>query len=145
MLRILFQNGMRILLGSLMLLAGISHLTILREEFGVLVPEYVSNDPGFVDFIVLSSGVIEIALGLAMIFVRKRKFEVGIALALFLILVFAGNIAQYTNSIDAFGLDSDQKRLIRLFFQPLLIFWALWSTGFFTKFKKPLSGKSDKG
>ncbi len=26
-------------------------------------------------------------------------------------------------------LDSDSKRLARLFFQPLLVVWALWATG----------------
>ncbi|WP_375577553.1 hypothetical protein ABWH96_10875 [Marivirga tractuosa] len=64
-----------------------------------------------------------------MIILIKHKAKVGIALALFYILIFPGNISQYTNGIDAFGLDTDQKRLIRLFFQPVLVIWALWSTG----------------
>jgi uncharacterized membrane protein len=54
---------------------------------------------------------------------------VGLIVAIFFILIFPGNINQYVNGIDAFGLDTDQKRLIRLFFQPLLVVWALWSTG----------------
>jgi len=29
---------------------------------------------------------------------------------------------------DAFGLDTDTKRALRLIGQPLLIAWALWST-----------------
>ena len=39
------------------------------------------------------------------------------------------DINQYVNHIDAFGLNTDNLRLIRLFFQPVLIFLALWTTG----------------
>ena len=67
-------------------------------------------------------------LGLALASLRRPK-EVGIATALFFIAIFPGNISQYVNKVDAFGLDSDQARFIRLFFQPLLVIWALWSTG----------------
>lgn len=112
-----------------MTFAGIGHLTFQREEFVAQVPRWLPNDPAFMDFVVLSSGVVEIALGLAMIFLVKHQVKVGIALAVFYILIFPGNISQYANSIDAFGLDSDRKRLIRLFFQPILILWSLWSTG----------------
>ncbi|WP_268035378.1 DoxX family protein [Algoriphagus sp. PAP.12] len=123
------QSGFRILLGALMTLAGIGHLTFQRDEFQAQVPRWLPSDPAFMDFVVLSSGVVEIAFGLSMIFLVKHKIKVGIALAIFYILIFPGNISQYTNGIDAFGLDTDQKRLIRLFFQPVLILWALWSTG----------------
>lgn len=37
-------------------------------------------------------------------------------------------LPQYTNRIDAFGLNTDQARFTRLFFQPVLVAWALWST-----------------
>ncbi|MBX7240196.1 MAG: hypothetical protein K1X92_00510 [Bacteroidia bacterium] len=136
MIKIIFKNAMRILLGSLMILAGLSHLTFLREEFQALVPGWLTQDPGFIDFVVLASGVAEIILGLAVIFIRKQKYRAGIALAVFFALIFTGNLSQYTHSIDAFGLDTDMKRLIRLFFQPVLILWALWSTGALSQFKK---------
>lgn len=129
----LFQNIMRILLGAFMVLAGIGHLTFQRTEFLAQVPRWLPDNPGFMDFVVVSSGVVEILLGLAMIFWVKQKIKVGIALAIFYVLVFPGNISQYTHGIDAFGLDTDLKRLIRLFFQPVLILWALWSTGVFRK------------
>jgi hypothetical protein len=77
--------------------------------------------------VVLASGVVEIALGLALISLQRRR-EVGIATALFFIAIFPGNISQFVNEIDAFGLDSDRARAIRLIFQPLLVLWALWST-----------------
>lgn len=130
------QNALRILLGAFMLFAGISHLTFQRTEFLAQVPTWLPDDPRFRDFVVLASGVVEILLGLAMVFWVKQKVKVGIALAIFYVLVFPGNISQYTNGIDAFGLDTDQKRLIRLFFQPVLILWALWSTGVFRKNRK---------
>lgn len=63
-----------------------------------------------------------------MILGGKWKAQTGWALAIFFFLIFPGNINQYVNEIDAFGLDTDQKRFIRLLFQPLLILWALWST-----------------
>lgn len=127
----LFQNILRILLGAFMLLAGIGHLTFLRAEFQAQVPRWLPDSPGFMDFVVVSSGIVEIMFGLAMLFWTKQRIKVGIALAVFYVLVFPGNISQYTHGIDAFGLDTDQKRLIRLFFQPVLILWALWSTGVF--------------
>ena len=112
------------LLGSALIYTGILHLTTSRLEFQAQVPPWVPFSP---DFIVLASGVVEILLGLALASLRRRK-EVGIATALFFIAIFPGNISQYVNKVDAFGLDSDQARLIRLFFQPLLVIWALWST-----------------
>ena len=123
------QNAFRIVLGLFMTIAGISHLTFQREEFQAQVPGWLPQNPSFIDFVVLSSGVVEIALGLSMIFLVKQKVKVGIALAIFYVLIFPGNISQYTNHVSAFGLDTDQKRLIRLFFQPVLVLWALWSTG----------------
>ena len=125
----LLQNALRILLGSLMTLAGIGHLTFQRQEFLAQVPRWLPSDPAFMDFVVLASGVVEILLGLSMIFLVKHKVKVGIALAIFYVLIFPGNISQYMNGIDGFGLDTDMKRLVRLFFQPVLILWALWSTG----------------
>lgn len=131
------QNVFRVILGAFMVVAAIGHLTFQREEFQAQVPNWI---PLGKDFIVIASGIVEAVLGLSMIFWRKNKVMVGIALAIFYVLIFPGNIAQYANEIDAFGLDTDRKRLIRLFFQPVLILWALWSTGalkyFFNKNKK---------
>ena len=115
---------MQVLLGSALIYTGILHLTSSRLEFQAQVPPWVPFSP---DFVVLASGVVEILLGLALAGLRRRK-EVGIVTALFFIAIFPGNISQYVNKVDAFGLDSDQARLIRLFFQPLLVIWALWST-----------------
>lgn len=133
---ITIKNIARIVLGIIMLGAGILHMTTLRQEFQDLVPQSLTTDDQIKDFLVLASGVAEILLGLATIFWIKQMPKVGIALALFLVLVFWGNIAQFINHIDAFNLDTDEKRFIRLLFQPPLILWALWSTNALTYFKK---------
>lgn len=123
----LAQNIFRILLASFMVYAGYSHLTFNRIEFQAQVPDWLPLDK---DLVVLLSGIVEITLGLALAFWEKERALFGWALALFFILVFPGNIAQYIDGKDAFGaLDSDRARLIRLFFQPILIAWAIWSAG----------------
>ena len=131
----------RLPLGIFMTYAGFSHLTIARQEFVAQVPVWMQFTPEFTDFVVLASGVVEIALGLGMLFLWKKKAIVGALLALFYVLIFPGNINQYVNHIDAFGLDTDQARFIRLFFQPVLIFLALWSTGGMKYWKLWIKGK----
>jgi uncharacterized membrane protein len=121
----LIRKATQALLGAALMYAGITHLTTSRLEFRAQVPDWV---PLSADFVVLASGVVEILLGLSLASLRYRK-EVGITTALFFIAIFPGNISQYVNGIDAFGLDTDRARAIRLLFQPLLVIWALWSTG----------------
>ncbi len=120
----LIRKATQILLGATLIYTGTLHLTTSRMEFQAQVPPWVPLSP---DFVVLASGVVEIALGLALVSLQRRR-EVGIATALFFIAIFPGNISQFVNHIDAFGLDSDRARAIRLLFQPLLVLWALWST-----------------
>ena len=120
------QNAARGLLGTFMVVAGAGHLTFSRQEFQAQVPDWVPLDK---DTVVLQSGVVEVGLGLALLFWKSRRVEMGLGLAAFYALVFPGNIHQYTHHISAFGLDTDTKRLGRLFFQPVLMSWALWSTG----------------
>lgn len=120
------QHLVRVLLGVFMIAAAIGHFTFQRAEFQAQVPNWI---PLSKDVVVILSGIAEISLGLAMIFWKQQRINVGIALAIFYVLIFPGNIAQYTNRVDAFGLNTDGARLTRLFFQPVLIFLALWSTG----------------
>jgi uncharacterized membrane protein len=127
------QNALRILLGSLMILAAVGHFTFQRAEFQAQVPDWL---PFGKDGIVLFSGAVELLLGMALIVWKKQRVKVGIALALFYLVIFPGNVAQYVNQKDAFGLNTDQARLIRLLFQPVLIIWALWATGAFAHLRK---------
>lgn len=114
----------RIALGAAMVGAGILHLTTQRQEFQAQVPDWF---PIGKDLTVLGSGVVEIALGGAFVALPKRKRLIGGLLAAFYVAVFPGNIGQYLQGVDAFGLDTDAKRLARLFFQPVLVLWALWA------------------
>ena len=133
----MIKRLLQLTLGAFLTSAGVSHLDSNRQEFLAQVPTYLPIDP---DFVVVASGLIEIALGIALItttfFLTQFRKVIGLLVGLFFILIFPGNINQYLNQIDAFGLDTDQKRLIRLFFQPPLVLWAIWCTGATTYLRK---------
>ena len=116
----------RILLGIFLITAGITHLTISRQAFQAQVPDWV---PVSKDLTVVLSGIMEIVFGISLTFWVRRRVFWGWLAAIFFILVFPGNIAQYIHHDSAFGLNTDLKRGIRLIFQPVLVMWALWSTG----------------
>jgi uncharacterized membrane protein len=116
----------QVALGGVLVSAGVSHLTVSRAEFQAQVPTWLPLDP---DFVVISSGIVEIVLGFALITLWPLRKRVGLVTALFFVAIFPGNINQLVNGIDAFGLNSDSARATRLLFQPVLVLWALWSTG----------------
>jgi len=120
------RSASRVALGATLAYTGFTHLTSSRLEFQAQVPTVLKD---YADFVVLASGVVEIVLGLSLVVLWRYQVQVGWTVAAFFVAIFPGNIAQYINQVDAFGLDSDSARLIRLFFQPLLVIWALWSTG----------------
>ena len=122
----LLRHAARVLLGAALVFAGIAHLAFSREEFQAQVPDWVGLDK---DLVVILSGLAEIALGGALLLARRRRALVGLATGLFFVAVFPGNISQYVDGHDAFGLDTDAERRNRLFFQPVLVAWAWWSTG----------------
>jgi uncharacterized membrane protein len=123
----------QVVLGFALAYAGVGHLTTSRLEFRAQVPTLFKD---YADFVVLASGVVEILLGLGLVFLWKYRVQIGWLVALFFVAIFWGNISQYVNGIDAFGLNSDRARLIRLFFQPLLVVWALASTGAWRSLKR---------
>jgi uncharacterized membrane protein len=123
----------QVVLGFALAYAGVGHLTTSRLEFRAQVPSLFKD---YADFVVLASGVVEILLGLGLVFLWKYRAQIGWLVALFFVAIFWGNISQYVNGIDAFGLNSDRARLIRLFFQPLLVVWALASTGAWRSLKR---------
>ncbi len=116
----------QMVLGFALAYAGVGHLTSNRQEFQAQVPTLLKD---YADFVVLASGVVEIALGVGLIALWRYRVQLGWLAAAFFVAIFWGNISQYVNGVDAFGLNSDSARLIRLFFQPLLVMWALGSTG----------------
>ena len=122
----LLRKALQIILGISLAYAGFTHLTTNRTEFQAQVPTILASQA---DFVVIASGVVEILLGASLIFLFKYRTQIGWIVALFFIAIFPGNISQFLNGTDAFGLNSDQARGTRLLFQPLLVIWALWSTG----------------
>jgi uncharacterized membrane protein len=127
------RHAARYLLGAALIYAGVGHFTFSRLAFQAQVPPWLPLDP---DFVVLASGAVEIAIGLGLIFVVRYRKQIGWLTAAFFLAVFPGNISQYLTQTDAFGLNTDEARAIRLLFQPLLIIWALWATAAWTKSKK---------
>jgi uncharacterized membrane protein len=124
------RTAARLLLGTAMVGAGVLHLTVQRQEFQAQVPSWFPVDE---DLTVVASGVVEIALGAAFVALPQRKRLVGGLLAAFFVAIFPGNVAQYVDGVDAFGLDTDRARLVRLFFQPVLVLWALWGGGWLAR------------
>jgi uncharacterized membrane protein len=116
----------RVILGLFLLFTGIGHLTFGRAEFIAQVPDWL---PVGDDLVVVGSGVVELALGASLIALPRHRVVVGWIVAVFFVAIFPGNISQYVNRVDAFGLTSDLARAVRLILQPLLVLWALWSTG----------------
>ena len=125
-MRTVLARTPQMVLGLALAYAGVGHLTTSRAEFQAQVPTVFAD---YADFVVLASGVVEIALGVGLIALWKYRVQLGWIVAAFFVAVFWGNISQYVNGVDAFGLDTDTKRLVRLFFQPMLVMWALGSTG----------------
>ena len=120
----------RVVLGTAMAGAGVSHLTVSRDEFQAQVPSWFPVDK---DLTVLGSGVAEISLGAAFVALPRHQRLIGGLLAAFFVAIFPGNIAQYVEGNDGFGLDTDTKRLVRLFFQPVLVLWALFGGGWLAR------------
>jgi len=122
----MLRKVLQIVLGAALAYAGFTHLTSNRAEFQAQVPTILASQA---DFVVIASGVVEIILGISLIFLFKYRTQIGWTVAAFFTAIFPGNISQYLNGTDAFGLNTDQARATRLLFQPLLVIWALWSTG----------------
>ena len=120
----------RLVLGSALAGFGVTHLTVARRSFRAQVPEnLVKNLPASTDDVVLGSGIVEIGLGAALVALPKERLRVGSVVAAFFVAIFPGNVSQLLEHADAFGLDTDRKRIVRLFFQPLLVLWALFAGG----------------
>jgi uncharacterized membrane protein len=123
----------RVVLGAFLIFTGVSHLSFGRTAFRAQVPPWLPVDT---DVVIIASGVVEIALGASLVLLARWQVPVGWCVAIFFVLVFPGNISQFVTHANAFGLDSDLARGIRLLFQPLLVIWALWCTGAWAALRK---------
>lgn len=132
----------RMTLGAFLLLAGISHLTVNREAFLAQVPTWV---PMAGDFVVLASGVVEIVLGASLLALGRYRVQVGCIVAVFFVAIFPGNISQLATHTDSFGLNTDLERSVRLLFQPVLVLWALWSSGAWLAWRRYRAARRTEG
>lgn len=117
------RSAGRVLLGGFLLVAGTGHF-VAPETFLAQVPPWLPARLA----IVYVSGVVELVLGMALV-AGWRRVVVGAVTAAFFVVIFPGNISQAITGADAFGLDTAAARWARLAFQPVLVAWALWSTG----------------
>jgi len=136
-LRIVF----RMALGAFLLLAGISHLTVNREAFLAQVPTWLPLEG---DFVVVASGIVEIVLGLSLLALGRYRVQVGWIVAAFFVAIFPGNVSQLVTHTDSFGLNTDLARTVRLLFQPVLVLWALWSTGAWKALREYRASRRDE-
>lgn len=124
---------LRVVLGAALLFAGVGHLTWARDEFQAQVPSWFPVDA---DLVVVASGVVEVLLGASLVALPRYRVVLGWVTAAFFVVIFPGNIAQFVEGKDGFGLDSDAARATRLLFQPVLVVWALWSTGAWAELRR---------
>jgi uncharacterized membrane protein len=114
----------RFALAGLLATSGVGHL-VAPEEFLAQVPPWLPAPMA----VIYVSGIIELALAGALVFLAKRRVQVGWIVAAFFVVIFPGNVSQALTGADAFGLESPTARWLRLAFQPVLVAVALWSTG----------------
>jgi uncharacterized membrane protein len=129
----LIKSFPQVVLGLALIFTGVSHLTTRRLEFQAQVPNQLKE---VANFVVLASGFVEIALGVGLVVLWRYREAIGWLTAIFFVAIFWGNISQFVNGTDAFGLDSGTARFVRLLFQPLLVMWALVSTGAWGSWRK---------
>jgi uncharacterized membrane protein len=133
---------LRVVLGAALLFAGVGHLSWARDEFQAQVPSWFPLDA---DLVVLASGVVEVLLGASLVALPRYRVVVGWATAAFFVVIFPGNVAQFVEGKDGFGLDTDAARATRLLFQPVLVVWALWSTGAWAAWRRSRHESSRQG
>lgn len=117
-------------LAALLVVAGASHLTWGRRGYRIVVPDWATRvlhtDK---DTIVVASGVVELMLGGALVALPAERRRIGWVVAAFFVAVFPGNVHQWRSGRPAPMLRTDRARFVRLLLQPVLVAWALWSTG----------------
>ncbi len=112
----------------MLVFAGLSHLFWARKGFRIAVPDWVATDPADKDAVVIASGAAEILLGAAAVALPRERRRVGLAIAAFFVAVFPGNVHHWRTGRSVPLMRTDRARFLRLFLQPVLVAWALWST-----------------
>jgi uncharacterized membrane protein len=114
----------RIALALGMAVAGVSHLANplpFVQHLPTWVPERY--------LIVYVSGLMEIALGAALLAPARFRPLIGAGLAAYLVSVFPGNLYVAVAGVDVVGQPGGIYPWLRLPLQAVFIWLALWSTG----------------
>ncbi|MRX44496.1 DoxX family protein [Agromyces kandeliae] len=122
------RSAARWLLAGMLVFAGLSHLFWARKGFRIAVPDWVASEPADKDAVVIASGAAEIMLGAAAVALPRERQRVGLAIAAFFVAVFPGNVHHWRTGRSVPLMRTDRARFLRLFLQPVLVAWALWST-----------------
>jgi len=126
---IVIRSIARWLLAGLLVFAGLSHLFWARKGYRIVVPDWVEEVvPIDKDGVVVASGAAEVLFGAAVVALPSERRRVGAVIAAFFVAVFPGNVHQWRTGRPAPLMRTDRARFIRLFLQPVLVAWALWST-----------------
>ena len=124
------RTAARWALAALLATSGAGHLTWGRRGFRIVVPAWAGPVLHLdKDAIVVASGAAELVLAGALVALPRERRRIGWLVAAFFVAVFPGNVHQWRTKRSVPGLDTDAKRFGRLFLQPVLVAWALWSTG----------------
>lgn len=121
--RVTFADRWRLALALGMTVAGVAHL-VDPTPFVQHLPEWVpQREP-----LVLLTGLIEIGLGLALLAPQPYRRLVGLLVAAYLVAVFPGNIYVAVAGVEVDGQPGGVYPWLRLLFQPLFIWLAVWCT-----------------
>lgn len=115
---------MRWIMAAFYAVAGAAHLAI-PDTFLLITPSWVP----FGREVILATGLCELAGAVALV-TRPLRAWAGIALAAYAICVWPANFKHAIDGIDLPGLGhSWLYHGPRLAFQPVLVWWALYSAG----------------
>jgi uncharacterized membrane protein len=113
----------RIGLAIAMAFAGLAHLAMPLPFLQHLPPWTPAAEA-----IIFVTGIIEIALGAALLLRQPWRRRAGLALVAYLVAVFPGNIYVAVADVDVDGQPGGWYPWLRLPLQALFIVWALWTT-----------------
>jgi uncharacterized membrane protein len=116
------RDAARIAAAVAFVFAGVSHF-LTPLQFVQHIPEWLPYRYEQV----YATGLLEILLGLGLL-TRQFRRPVAVALAIYLVLVFPANVYVAVAGVDVVGLPGGWYPWLRLLFQPVFIWWVLWST-----------------
>ena len=126
---------MRLALTVALVFFGVDHL-LTPQRYLPMIESWMP----WADTVVALTGVCEIAGGLGLLLPGLRRWS-GALLAVYFIAVFPANVHNALQGLSVDGLPASQWYYwVRLGFQPLAVWWALFSAGLV---RWPFTGGSD--